>query len=192
MLDSIKLLKDSNVSDSQIFITLKSKFSGKHLQPIQECVRALKAKQSERVNTVSAKVDDMTKQMNITPLHHQVIQELKKNPDMLDNEIAFVNFYSYYLQQLKLSKDEATAETFLIAETFLSNNISNEYFSNKRDIANVLHYATNDNVNVQPIVVNDIEKIEDGEPPSKYQRSDDSNVSVHDDLDLLRWLTNIF
>ena len=78
MLDSIKLLKDSNVSDSQIFITLKSKFSGKHLQPIQECVRALKAKQSERVNTVSAKVDDMTKQMNISPLHHQVIQELKK------------------------------------------------------------------------------------------------------------------
>jgi hypothetical protein len=93
MLDSIKLLKDSNVSDSQIFITLKSKFSGKQLQPIQDCVRALKAKQSERVNAVSAKVDDMTKQMNISPLHHQVIQELKKNPDMLDNEIAFVNFY---------------------------------------------------------------------------------------------------
>jgi hypothetical protein len=50
---------------------------------------------------------------------------------MLDNEIAFVEFYSYYLQQLKLSKDEATAETFSITETFLSNNISNELFSKK-------------------------------------------------------------
>ena len=62
----------------------------------------------------------------------------------------------------------------------------------KRDIANVLHYAANDNVNVLPNVVNDIEKIEDGEPPSKYQRSDDSNVSVHDDLDLFSWLNNMF
>ncbi len=183
MLDSIKLLKDSNVSDSQIFITLKSKFSGKQLQPIQDCVRALKAKQSERVNAVSAKVDDMTKQMNISPLHHQVIQELKKNPDMLDNEIAFVNFYSYYLQQLKLSKDEATAETFFIAETFLSNNISSELFSNKRDIANVLHYAANDNE-----AANVNEKTEDDGPLPKHQRSD----TVHDDLDLFSWLSNIF
>ena len=130
---------------------------------------------------MSAKVDDMTKQMNISPVHHQVIQELKKNPDMLDNDIAFVNFYSYYLQQLKLSKDEATAETFLIAETFLSNNISNEYFSNKRDIVNVLQNVANDN-----------EKIEDDEPLPKYQRSDDSNVSVHDDLDLFSWLNSLF
>ena len=67
------------------------------------------------------------KQMKVSPLHQQLIQELRVQPEILDNEIAFVNFYSYYLQQLKLSKDEATADTFLIAETFLSNNISNEF-----------------------------------------------------------------
>ena len=107
---------------------------------------------------------------------------------MIDNEIAFVNFYSYYLQQLKLSKDEATAETFLIAETFLSNDISSELFSNKKDIANVLHYAANDKHNA----ANVNEKTEDVEPPAKYQRSDDSNVSVHDDLDLFSWLNSLF
>ena len=131
MLDSIKLLKDSNVSDSQIFITLKSKFSGKQLQPIQECVRALKAKQTEKVNTVSSKVDDMMKQLNVSSTHKKLLQEIKDHPELLENEISFVEFYSYYLQQLKLSKDDATAETFLIAETFLSSNISHELFKKK-------------------------------------------------------------
>ena len=119
MLDSIKLLKDSNVSDSQIFITLKSKFSGNSLQTIQECIRALKAKQTDKVNIVSSKVDEMMKHMEFSPTHKKLIQEMKDHPELLDNEIYFVEFYSYYLQQLKLSKDEATAETFLIAETFL-------------------------------------------------------------------------
>ena len=64
MLDAIKLLKDSNVPESQIYITLKAKYSGKNVQSIQDCIRALKAKQADRVNDVSTKVDDMIKQMN--------------------------------------------------------------------------------------------------------------------------------
>jgi hypothetical protein len=132
MLDTIKLLKDSNVPDNQVYITLKNKYSGKNLQSIQECIRALKAKQVEKVNIVSSKVDEMIKHMELSPTHKQLIQELREQPDILDNEISFVDFYSYYLQQLKLSKDEATSDTFFIAETFLSNNISNNLFNNKK------------------------------------------------------------
>ena len=110
-------------------------------------------------------------------LHKELIQQLKDEPDI----IAFVNFYSYYLQQLKVSKDESTADTFLIAETFLSTNISNELFNKKNDLENVLH-----NVG-----------IENDEPPSKCQRtssssSSHSTESLHEDLDLLKWLTDLF
>ena len=185
MLDSIKLLKDSNVSDSQIFITLKSKFSGKQLQPIQECVRALKAKQTEKVNTVSSKVDDMMKQLNVSSTHKKLLQEIKDHPELLENEISFVEFYSYYLQQLKLSKDDATAETFLIAETFLSSNISHELFK-KKDVCNILHNVAADN-----------ETTNEDEPPLKIQRSSTSSSSsstesLQDDLDLFNWLSKMF
>jgi hypothetical protein len=177
MLEAIKLLKDSNVTESQIYITLKAKYSGNNLKSIQDCVRALKANQAYRVNTVSAKVDDMMKQMNISPTHKLLIQKLREQPELLDNEISFVDFYSFYLQQLKLSKDEATADTFLIAETFLSNNISNEFFNKKNDVVTVLH-----------------EKTKDDEPPLKCQRSSTSTSteSLQDDLDLFNWLSNMF
>jgi len=36
MLDAIKLLKDSNVPESQIYMTLKAKYSGKNVQSIQD------------------------------------------------------------------------------------------------------------------------------------------------------------
>jgi len=67
-------------------------------------------------------VDDMLKQLKFSLLHKELIQKLRDQPDILENEIAFADFYSYYLQQLKVSKDESTADMFLIAETFLSNN----------------------------------------------------------------------
>lgn len=61
------------------------------------CFRALKAKQVEKVNAVSAKVDDMIKQMNVSPLqqliHQLTVQPETKLQDMLDNEIAFVQFH---------------------------------------------------------------------------------------------------
>jgi hypothetical protein len=175
-------LKDSNVPDSQIYITLKAKYSSKNLQSIQECIRALKAKQTDKVNVVSSKVDEMIKHMEFSPTHKQLIQELREQPDILDNEISFVDFYSYYLQQLKLSKDEATADTFLIAETFLSNNISNNLFNNKNDVVHVLHNVTTDN-----------EKTENDEPPSKLQRlRSTSTESLQDDLDLFSWLNSLF
>jgi MoaA/NifB/PqqE/SkfB family radical SAM enzyme len=178
MLEAIKLLKDSNVTESQIYITLKAKYSSKNLQAIQECIRSLKVKQADRVNIVSSKVDEMFKHMELSPTHKQLIQKLRDQPDILDNEIAFVDFYSYYLQQLKLSKDEATADTFLIAETFLSNNISHELFNKKNDLENVLHNVGTDS-------------------PSKYQRtssssSSHSTESLHEDLDLFNWLSNMF
>jgi hypothetical protein len=180
MLEAIKLLKDANVPESQIYITLKAKFSGKNLLSIQECIRALKAKQVEKVSIVSSKVDEMIKNMELSPTHKQLIQELREQPDTLDNEISFVDFYSYYLQQFKLSKDEATADTYLIAETFLSDNISNNLFNNKNDVANVLHHVATDD-----------------EPPAKCQRtssssSSSSTESLHEDLDLLKWLTDLF
>jgi len=62
------------------------------------CFRALKAKQADKVNTVSTKVDDMMKHMKVSPLHQQWIHHLTAQPetnlqDMLDNEIAFVQFH---------------------------------------------------------------------------------------------------
>ena len=122
----------------------------------------------------------MIKNMELSPTHKQLIQELREQPDILDNEISFVDFYSYYLQQFKLSKDEATADTYLIAETFLSDNISNNLFNNKSDVANVLHHVATDD-----------------EPPAKCQRtssssSSSSTESLHEDLDLLKWLTDLF
>jgi hypothetical protein len=106
MLEAIKLLKDANVPDNQVYITLKNKYSGKNLLSIQECIRAQKAKQVEKVNIVSSKVDEMIKHMELSPTHKQLIQDLREQPDILDNEISFVNFYSYYLEQLKIAKDE--------------------------------------------------------------------------------------
>jgi hypothetical protein len=180
MLEAIKLLKDANVPESQIYITLKAKFSGKNLLSIQECIRALKAKQVEKVSIVSSKVDEMIKNMELSSTHKQLIKDLKDEPSILENEIAFVNFYSYYIQQFKLSKDEATADTFLIAETFLSTNISNELFNKTNDLENVLHHVATDD-----------------EPPAKCQRtssssSSSSTESLHEDLDLLKWLTDLF
>jgi hypothetical protein len=186
MLEAIKLLKDSNVADSQIYITLKAKYSSKNLQAIQECIRALKLKQADRVSDVSSKVDDMLKQLKLSLLHKELIQQLRDQPDNIDNELAFVNFYSYYLQQLKVSKDESTADTYYIAETFLSNNISNNLFNSKNDVVYVLNNVTTDN-----------DKTNDSEPPMKYQRtsssaSSSSTESLHEDLDLLKWLTDLF
>ena len=186
MLEAIKLLKDANVPESQIYITLKAKFSGKNLLSIQESIRAQKAKQTEKVNTVSSKVDDMMKQLNVSSTHKKLLQEIKDHPELLENEISFVEFYSYYLQQLKLSKDDATAETFLIAETFLSNNISNELFK-KKDVCNILHNVAADN-----------ETTNEDEPPLKIQRSSRSSSSssstetLRDDLDLFNWLSKMF
>ena len=133
---------------------------------------------------MSSKVDDMLKQLKFSLLHKELIQKLRDQPDILENEIAFADFYSYYLQQLKVSKDESTADMFLIAETFLSNNISSELFNIKNDLANVLHNVTTDN-----------KKTNDGEPPSKYQRtsssssssSSHSTESLQEDLDLFKW-----
>ena len=149
------------------------------LQTIQECIRALKAKQTDKVNIVSSKVDEMMKHMEFSPTHKKLIQEMKDHPELLDNEIYFVEFYSYYLQQLKLSKDEATAETFLIAETFLSNNISNELFK-KKDVCNILHNVAAEN-----------ETTNDDEPPLKFQRMS-STESLQEDLDLFSWLIKMF
>ena len=179
MLEAIKLLKDANVPESQIYITLKAKFSGKNLLSIQESIRAQKAKQTEKVNTVSSKVDDMMKQLNVSSTHKKLLQEIKDHPELLENEISFVEFYSYYLQQLKLSKDDATAETFLIAETFLSSNISHELFK-KKDVCNILHNVAADN-----------ETTNDDEPPLKFQRMS-STESLQEDLDLFSWLSKMF
>jgi hypothetical protein len=60
MLDAIKLLKDSHVPESQIYLTLKAKFSGKNIQSIHECIRALKEKQVEKVNIVSSHFYQLT------------------------------------------------------------------------------------------------------------------------------------
>ena len=185
LLEAIKLLKDANVPESQIYITLKAKFSGKNLLSIQESIRAQKAKQTEKVNTVSSKVDDMMKQLNVSSTHKKLLQEIKDHPELLENEISFVEFYSYYLQQLKLSKDDATAETFLIAETFLSSNISHELFK-KKDVCNILHNVAADN-----------ETTNEDEPPLKIQRSSTSSSSsstetLRDDLDLFNWLSKMF
>jgi hypothetical protein len=81
MLDAIKLLKDSNVPDNQIYIPLKAKYSSTNLQSIQECVRALKTKQADKVNAASAKVDDMMKHMKASPLHKQLIHQLTVQPE---------------------------------------------------------------------------------------------------------------
>ena len=60
----------------------------------------------------------------------------KKCPNW--DEATGVDFYS----TLKLFKNEATTtETFLIAEWFLSNNISNNLFNNKNDVEHVLHHV---------------------------------------------------
>ena len=138
----------------------------------------------EKVNIVSSKVDEMLNHMEHSPTHKQLIKDLKDEPDTLDNEISFVDFYSYYLQQFKLSKDEATADTYLIAETFLSTNISNELFNKTNDLENVLHKVGTEN----------------DEPPAKYQRtssssssaSSSSTESLHEDLNLVKWLTDLF
>jgi hypothetical protein len=181
LLDTIKLLKDSNVPDNQVYITLKNKYSGKNLQSIQECIRSLKTNQTDRVKIVSSKVDEMIKHMELSPTHKHLIQKLKDHPEIIENEIAFVEFYSYYLQQLKQSKDEATADTFLIAETFLNDNISNELFNKNNNLENVLHKVGT----------------EIDEPPSKYQRTSSSSSSastesLNEDLDLFNWLSNMF
>jgi len=178
MLDVIKLLKDSHVPESQIYLTLKAKYSGKNIQSIQDCIRSLKEKQVEKVNIVSSKVDEMLNNMELSSTHKQLIKDLKDEPGIIENEIAFVNFYSYYIQQFKLCKDEATADTFLIAETFLSTNISNELFNKTNDLENVLHKVGTEN----------------DEPPTKYQRtsSSSSTESLHEDLNLVKWLTDLF
>ena len=178
LLDAIKLLKDSHVPESQIYLTLKAKYSGKNTQSIQDCIRSLKEKQVEKVKIVSSKVDEMLNNMELSPTHKQLIKDLKDEPGIIENEIAFVNFYSYYIQQFKLCKDESTADTFLIAETFLSTNISNELFNKTNDLENVLHKVGTKN----------------DEPPAKYQRtsSSSSTESLHEDLNLVKWLTDLF
>ncbi len=94
MLDAIKLLKDSHVPESQIYLTLKAKYSGKNIQSIQDCIRSLKEKQVEKVTIVSSKVDEMLNHMELSQTHKQLINDLKDEPGILENEIAFVNFYS--------------------------------------------------------------------------------------------------
>ena len=75
-----------------------------NLQSIQECIRALKAKQTDKVNVVSSKVDEMIKNIEFSPTHNQLIQELREQPEILDNEISFVDFYSYNLHSLSYLK----------------------------------------------------------------------------------------
>ena len=63
--------------------TLKAKYSSKNLQSIQECIRALKAKQTDKVNVVSSKVDEMIKHKEFSLTHKQSIQELIEQPEIV-------------------------------------------------------------------------------------------------------------